>query len=455
VACDLDLVAAGARVLPIMIKVATYVAIVSAAAVCAFGALVMHAPASNAAFVEAALYFSIIGVVAQVLNYQLARGASGSIAFIPFLATVAVAPSWTSIVAMAASLVVGELLGRRRFIKVVFNVAQHCLAASLAALVYLRLGGEPLLQDARFLILPYASLSVVFLTLNTVLVSAAVAISENRSVWAVWRANTLNTVTYDLISLPLVYVFGRAYVSYGAAGALGIALPLLGVRQLYKTNWQLEKNNQELLQLMVAAIEARDPYTSGHSRRVARYAKLIARALGLSTKQVERIAIAALLHDVGKIYEIFAPILRKPDRLTADELAIMQTHPIKSAELVQNVSQLKDLIAPIRHHHENWDGTGYPDGLAGEAIPLAARIIMVADTIDAMTTDRPYRKALDENAVRSELVRCSGTQFDPVISEALLASPLYPQLFANQLYRLTPATSVRPTIERERSRASA
>jgi HD-GYP domain-containing protein (c-di-GMP phosphodiesterase class II) len=188
--------------------------------------------------------------------------------------------------------------------------------------------------------------------------------------------------------------------------------------------------NQELLELMVKAIEARDPYTSGHSRRVAHFSRIIARALALSSKQIERVATSALLHDVGKIHEVFAPILRKPGKLTTDEWAIMQTHPVKSAELVATVSHLRDLVSAVRHHHENWDGSGYPDGLAGYQIPLESRIIMFADTIDAMTSDRPYRAALGESDVRSELVRMKGRQFDPEICELLLASTLFPLLFA-------------------------
>lgn len=107
----------------------------------------------------------------------------------------------------------------------------------------------------------------------------------------------------------------------------------------------------------------------------------------------------------------------------------MQTHPIKSEELVKTVSQLKDVVSPIRHHHENWDGTGYPDGLVGETIPTASRIIMFADTIDAMTTDRPYRAALTETQVRAEFVKLRGRQFDPNICDKLLDSPIYPRLF--------------------------
>jgi HD-GYP domain-containing protein (c-di-GMP phosphodiesterase class II) len=121
----------------------------------------------------------------------------------------------------------------------------------------------------------------------------------------------------------------------------------------------------------------------------------------------------------------------------------MQTHPIRSAELVATVSNLKDLVKPLRHHHENWDGSGYPDGLAGQEIPLESRIIMFADTIDAMTTNRPYRAARGEADVRSELIRQRGRQFDPEICDRLLASPLWSLLFAPDQREPTPI-SVRP-----------
>jgi HD-GYP domain-containing protein (c-di-GMP phosphodiesterase class II) len=160
--------------------------------------------------------------------------------------------------------------------------------------------------------------------------------------------------------------------------------------------------------------------------------------VGLTARQIDRVGTAALLHDVGKIHEIYAPILRKPDKLTQEEWAIMQTHSIKSAELVATVSHLKELVAPVRHHHENWDGSGYPDGLAGEEIPLESRIIMFADTIDAMTSDRPYRGALGEDAVRSELLKFRAKQFDPNICDRLLASPSFSLLFAPAQRELTP-----------------
>jgi HD-GYP domain-containing protein (c-di-GMP phosphodiesterase class II) len=266
-------------------------------------------------------------------------------------------------------------------------------------------------------------------------------VSEGKSVLGVWRRNTVHALVYDVLAAPVVVLLALVFARTGPFGAICLSIPLFGVRQLYSTTAKLEQVNQELLQLMVKAIEARDPYTSGHSRRVAHYSKIIARAIGLTPKRIERVGTAALLHDVGKIHEMYAPILSKPDKLTPDEWAIMQTHPIRSAELVATVSNLRDLVKPLRHHHENWDGSGYPDGLAGEEIPLESRIIMFADTIDAMTTDRPYREARGEADVRSEFIRQRGRQFDPQICDRLLASPLWSLLFAPDQREPTPISS--------------
>jgi HD-GYP domain-containing protein (c-di-GMP phosphodiesterase class II) len=174
---------------------------------------------------------------------------------------------------------------------------------------------------------------------------------------------------------------------------------------------------------MVKAIEARDPYTSGHSLRVSEMSRAVAVELGLSAREIEQVETAALLHDVGKIHEEFAPLLRKEGRLTDEETALMQTHSTKSAELVGIISKFHGFIQEsVRHHHERWDGQGYPYGLSKKAIPLAARIILIADTIDAMTTDRPYRKRLPLDVVLAELQKCKGTQFDPELIDVVVDS---------------------------------
>jgi hypothetical protein len=434
-----------------------YVAAVTLAAILAGVGLSAKGTPPTDAEIAAALYMSAMGILAHFMLYKLPRGGHGSVAFIPFLAAALIAPKWVSVLAVAALVTVMEgLLRRRQPIKALFNVAQGSLSLSLAIMLFLALGGRPLaeLRDASLLaaaaqnFLPTIALIVTFFAVNSLLVSGVLAIIGGTSLSHVWKKNTLATIPYDILASPVVYLLAWVYVVAGIPGATALCIPLLGVRQLYKTNSQLEQVNRELLELMVKAIEARDPYTSGHSRRVSHYSKIIARGIGLSAQEVERIGIAALLHDVGKIHEVYAPILRKPGKLTPDEWAVMQTHPIKSAELVSTVSHLKDIVAPVRHHHENWDGSGYPDGLSGHDIPLASRVILFADTIDAMTTDRPYRKALGETEVRVELVKYRGTQFDPEICDKLLASPMFGLLFAPTANATTPLDSARVLRQR-------
>jgi len=421
-------------------KVRIYVGMISLLAVLAAVWVYTIDPSIPGALLRAAAVLSSISALCEALAFKKAsRSESGSLAFVPILASVIVAPHWVTVVAVAIAICIVQLAHRRAVIKGLFNTAQFTLSSAVAILLYLQLGGASLLdRDVAVNWFAILAMLFVFVCLNSGAVAGVIAISERHGFWNLWWGRARVTVVYDLFTLPLVYVFAWCYINFGPLGAIAMVAPILFIRELYKVNWQLESTNQELLELMVAAIEARDPYTSGHSRRVARNSLLIARAIGLREKQVERVRIAALLHDVGKIHEVFAPILSKPGRLTADENAVMQTHPIKSEELVRMVSQLSDVVLPIRHHHENWDGTGYPDGLVAEKIPIASRIIMFADTIDAMTTDRPYRQALTETQVRGEFIRLKGRQFDPDICDKLLASPVYPKLF-DQDVPLTPA----------------
>jgi hypothetical protein len=432
-------------------RIRIYVASLSLIALSAAGWVYVWHPQVTGDLIRAAAIFAALSAVCEMLAYKkAARSESGSIAFLPILASVIVAPSWVTIAAVAVATIGVQIANRRIFIKGLFNVSQVTLWVSLGIIAYTLLGGRSLLGSTGPYIPAFVAILLVFAVLNSAAVAGAIAISEGQRFWTLWWGRARVTVIYDLFTLPFVYVFAYCYVHWGPLGAVALVIPTLGIRALYKVNWQLQQTNQELLQLMVAAIEARDPYTSGHSRRVARNARLIAQAVGLRDRQVERVAVAALLHDVGKIHEVFAPILSKPGRLTAEENAIMQTHPIKSEELVRMVSQLSDVVAPIRHHHENWDGTGYPDGLVAETIPIGSRIIMFADTIDAMTTDRPYRAALTEAQVRAEFVKLRGRQFDPNICDKLLVSPIYSRLFDQDV----PLTSVIAGQERRRAIAT-
>jgi HD-GYP domain-containing protein (c-di-GMP phosphodiesterase class II) len=241
--------------------------------------------------------------------------------------------------------------------------------------------------------------------------------------------NTRGVLVYDLgasaLAVMVAWLYTRfdTWLGFGSLGLIGIIVPIVAVRHVYGLYHQLEDSGQELLQVMVKAIEARDPYTSGHSLRVSEMSRAIAVELGLPAREIEQVETAALLHDVGKIHEEFAPLLRKESRLTPEETALMQTHSNRSADLVGIISKFRGFIQDsVRHHHERWDGQGYPDGLSGKNIPLASRIILISDTIDAMTTDRPYRKRLGLDVVISELQKCKGTQFDPPLVEVAISS---------------------------------
>jgi putative nucleotidyltransferase with HDIG domain len=177
----------------------------------------------------------------------------------------------------------------------------------------------------------------------------------------------------------------------------------------------------QTIRALAAAVDAKDSYTRGHSERVGVYASKLGRELGLPREVIERIYISGLLHDVGKI-GIPDRIITKPDRLTPEEYEEIKRHPEIGARILQPVAFLADVVPCVRHHHEWFDGSerGYPARLIGDQIPLPSRIILVSDTLEAMTSDRPYRKGLPLEQVLAELSRFSGTQFDPVCVDAML-----------------------------------
>ena len=185
------------------------------------------------------------------------------------------------------------------------------------------------------------------------------------------------------------------------------------------------RENQELMldaiRALAAAIDAKNPYTRGHSERVSQYAVAIGRHLALDSNALQRLEIAAILHDVGKI-GIEDKILLKPSALSEQEFAQMRGHVLKGAAIVSPIKRLREVLPGIRSHHENWAGGGYPDGLAGEEIPLMARIIAAADVFDAMTTHRPYQQAMVLESVLARVRELSGTRLDPTVVEAFFAA---------------------------------
>lgn len=197
------------------------------------------------------------------------------------------------------------------------------------------------------------------------------------------------------------------------------------IRDAFERVQRAARENQELfissIRALAAAIDAKDPYTRGHSERVARYSAAIAKELALPAEEARKVRLSALLHDVGKI-GVDDRIIRKPTALTDEEFDLMKAHPVKGAAIMETIPQMADIIPGMKYHHEKWEGGGYPEGLKGEQIPLQARIVAVADAFDAMTTTRPYQKAMEVSYVLERLREMSGKRFDGAVVEALARS---------------------------------
>ncbi|TMG55785.1 MAG: HD-GYP domain-containing protein [Chloroflexi bacterium] len=186
---------------------------------------------------------------------------------------------------------------------------------------------------------------------------------------------------------------------------------------------ETERTYDTTLQALSNALDVRDSETEGHSRRVVEYMELIIAQLPVAPGHVATLRRGALLHDIGKI-GVPDNVLRKPAALSEAEWVVMKRHPEHGARIISQIPFLQDVSRIVRHHHERWDGMGYPDGIAAEAIPLGARIFAVADSFDAMTSDRPYRRAMSVEDARAEVARCRGTQFDPEIADAFARVPI-------------------------------
>lgn len=225
----------------------------------------------------------------------------------------------------------------------------------------------------------------------------------------------------NVLGLILVYssnpsYYGPSEVELLTALANQAAIAIENGR-LYK---DLRKSYLRTITALAKAVEAKDTYTQGHAQRVAHYAGMIAKELGLSKDFLDKLQVAAILHDIGKI-AIPEKILAKPGRLTEEEYSIIQKHPLRGREILQPVKFPQEIIQGVYYHHERLDGKGYPEGLQGEDIPLAARIIAIADAFDAMTSDRSYRRPISVLEALAEVKKCQDTQFDPQIVEAFLA----------------------------------
>lgn len=380
-------------------------------------------PELSSSWLLALAILAVVSFTATALSLRVTEGGSTtSINFLPELGAIPLlGPSGAAIIAAASELASDLLIRKRPARKVAYNVAHSVLATGTAGITYSLLGPSPSLTSINFwpAFVPFVLSGIVYFAVNSYAVTFIISVDTGRPLREVWKNVVGRTFWVDVALSPIGFSVPLLYVTWGPLALLLTFIPIIGLRYSYGLNIELRNLNRDLLRVLVRTLEAQDPYTSGHSIRVAENSRQIASELGLSRSEIRHIETAALLHDIGKIGQEFHQILRQTSPLTDKQKEIIRNHPERGASIIKPVRSLDtSVVEYIRHHHERYDGTGYPAEIGGRDIPIGARVIMVADTIDAMATDRPYRDALSAQTIAQELRDHKGSQFDPEVVEA-------------------------------------
>jgi hypothetical protein len=389
----------------------------------------------------------------QMFSVQVYGRGSVSVSAIGILASAFLFNTGTTMAIAVMAAIVEWARTRSPFYKAVFNAANLSASGAAASVVFL------LLSDWR---LPAAVLAgVVFAAINNGLVCLVMSFAEHTPLTTIWFERFHWARFHFVLFGPLALAATIAYKQIGTAGLVAFTLPpalmILSVRQyiartaaaveeIREANLNLRRAHKDTIAALSRSMEAKDLYTGGHTERVAAVAVGLARRLGFRDEELEAIEIGALLHDIGKI-GIPGHVLRKPGKLNEEEWELIKTHPVISDYILSELDLHPFVRQCARSSHERIDGTGYPDGLDGEEIPLPARIVLVADALDALTTTRPYRPARPMLGALAEIRAHTGTQFCPRVVNALeelwrkepgafsaeAAAPAVPQLMITQL----------------------
>jgi putative nucleotidyltransferase with HDIG domain len=313
---------------------------------------------------------------------------------------------------------IAELRLERKPIKKLFNVSAMTTIYAVMALVYGTIQGSVHgIIETPVDLFALGALALTDLVLNSLIVSLIVSLADHTSLRYVWSENFKPIIWHDFSMVPLGAFIALLW-RLSPWAVLFAAVPLLLVRYSYEMVRTLRRQTLHALMLLARMLDERDEHTHHHCELVAQHAEEIARAMGLAQGEVDIVKRAAYLHDIGKI-GMSNEILFKPDTLTPAERELAKRHAVLGAELLSQFPLFEKGATYVRHHHERWDGKGYPDGLAGEEIPLGARILCVSDSFQAMIEDRPYRLALPLHTALTEISVHAGSQFDTRVVRAL------------------------------------
>lgn len=364
--------------------------------------------------------FICLIILADSAQISLPRGGASIYASSPIdlAGIVLFGPAAMAVIEGIATIITEGILQRRSFMKLIFNVPLLVMTVGVSGLVYKAFGSLGEINSPLFLI-PLTAAGVVYYMFNTWAVSFVIALSDGRNPLHVWKQNYMWNFVHILAFLPVGAIIALLYANSGVWTIALFIIPLFLARYSFQLYLDMREAHINTVAALTSAIDASDPFTHGHSFRVSRYALRIARAMGTSSRDLEMLEYAGLLHDIGKI-AVQNDILLKVGPLTEEEWRSLKSHPNVGADIVEQLKFLKEASDVIRSHHERPDGNGYPRGLKGTDVPLAARILNVVDAFDAMTSDRPYRKALPIARVIEELETYKGKQFDQQTVEILL-----------------------------------
>jgi putative nucleotidyltransferase with HDIG domain len=384
--------------------------------------LVAVAADSRAFLIVAVLAITIVALDAypvRLFSVQKNNVVEITISVAVKMAAVLLLPPPVVILAVFFGTLVAEWVLQRVWYKLIFNIGMLTLNTAAAVMVYsvihnptVELLGSP--QN----ILALVALGLSDIAINSILVSTVVALASKTSVIYVWAQNCRPVILHDLSMLP-IGIFIYILWQYAPLSVLLAGIPLFVLRYSYQLVADLRQQTRDALYALARVLDERDQLTSRHSDLVAEHAGLMAQVMGLGPEQVEVIMLAAAMHDIGKL-GMRNDILFKPGALTLEERELAKRHPVIGAELLKKFPLFEKGAVYVRHHHERWDATGYPDGLGGEDIPLGARILAVADSYQAMVEQRPYREPLSQEAAMEQLRQGAGSQFDPHVVSVFL-----------------------------------
>lgn len=397
--------------------------------------------------------FVTLAVVAELLQVDLyGRGTISVSASINFAAALVTGLPGLALVSAAIVLAhrlrQGPAVDLSSLYKTAFNWSTHLLAGVAPVLVMHLLHVPFTLTNLPLLLVPVLLSSISYFVVDTALIATVISLVGGDNPLKIWTDRYRWLAGHYLALCVMGLFLGMAYSGLGPTGVIVFTLPVLmlrfaqkqyitqtehSVRELQRMNEELthanaevldasrtmQSLNEELFLTLSKIIDARDPYVGGHASKVADYAVAIAQDLGVAGNRMEALRQAGFLHDIGKI-AISEAVLHKPARLTDEEYEYIKTHAALGGEFVEMCRGLRHLAPFVRHHHERWDGKGYPDMLVGDGIPLEARILAVCDSVEAMASDRPYRKGMSLDEVIAEVKRCSGTQFDPAVAASFV-----------------------------------